>query len=319
MKKTTLCFAAATLLISNITNIAAKAAPGDVIQPIYSTNILTYVDGIPIQGYSIDGKTMICLEDLADYGFSVYYNNEARALFVNKQRNADSSFTPTVERGVVGGIAGYTYETDIRAYINGQEIDAENIGGKLAVCVEELGNIEVSGTVRNLNFNYPAYLMRYEYNDITKSLYLFSDISDYNIYNTNITGFMKGINDSDGLFKITSEFENDLFTQYTVQGIYRDSSNYKGCDAVRFYKDGHTFNVENVLYEYDFIAYFMSNGISITDMSFSTDGKYLCFSGERGKSNPYSLMGEKIVYESGEYMLDMDTFALTKLNISSYE
>lgn len=42
------------------------------------------MDVIPIKVYAIDGKTMICLEDLSNYGFSVYYNNEARALFVNK-------------------------------------------------------------------------------------------------------------------------------------------------------------------------------------------------------------------------------------------
>ena len=314
MKKTILCFVA-TGLIMSMTNMTINAAIGDAIHPIYSTDILTYIDNIPIHGYAIDGKTMICLEDLSDYGFTVYYNDEARALFVNKQNSALSGFYPTIGRDTVGDIEGYTYETDIRAYVNGQEISAENIGGKLAVCVEDLGDMNTTGTVRNLGFEYPAYFMHYAYNDSSRSLHLFSNTIDTNAYKMNIAGFNKGISASGGLFTITDEFENDSYTQYVVKGIYRDTSNYDGCDAVRFYKNGRTFNVENALREYDFIAYTMKDGISITDMSFSDDGKYLYFSGERNKAEPNSPMGSRTVYESGEYMFDMDTFVLTKVNV----
>lgn len=318
MKKTILCFAAAGLLMSSIPNMAANAEVGDVMRPIYSTDILTYMDNIPIRGYAIDGKTMICLEELSDYGFSVHYSDEARALFVNKQGSVAAGFSPTIERGSVGDIEGYTYETDIRAYVNGQEIAAENIGGKLAVCAEDLANINTTGTVRNLGFEYPAYFMRYTYHDSSRSLHLFSDIADHDVYSANIAGFAKGITASDGLFTVTAEFENDSYTQYVVKGIYRDTSNYDGCDAVRFYKNGCTFNAENALREYDFIAYIMKDGISITDMNFSGDGRYLFFSGERSKPEPNSPMGSRAVYESGEYMLDMDTFALTKVNVHEY-
>lgn len=314
MKKTILCFVA-TGLIMSMTNMTINAAIGDAIHPIYSTDILTYIDNIPIHGYAIDGKTMICLEDLSDYGFTVYYNDEARALFVNKQNSALSGFYPTIGRDTVGDIEGYTYETDIRAYVNGQEIAAENIGGKLAVCVEDLGDMNTTGTVRNLGFEYPAYFMHYAYNDSSRSLHLFSNTIDTDAYKMNIADFNKGIRASGGLFTITDEFENDSYTQYVVKGIYRDTSNYDGCDAVQFYKSGRTFNVENALREYDFIAYMMQDGISITDMSFSDDGKYLYFSSERSKAEPNSLMGTRTVYESGEYMFDMDTFALTKVNV----
>ena len=60
--------------------VSANAANGDVIQPIYSTDILTYMDGIPIKGYNIGGQTLICLEDLSNYGFSVYYCDEVRLI-----------------------------------------------------------------------------------------------------------------------------------------------------------------------------------------------------------------------------------------------
>ena len=96
MKKTILSFAVTGFIMSSICIVAAM--PGDVIRPIYSTDILTYMDGIPLQGYAIDGKTMICLEDLSDYGFSVYYNDDARALFVNKHSEAINGFNPAIEQ-----------------------------------------------------------------------------------------------------------------------------------------------------------------------------------------------------------------------------
>ncbi len=100
MKKIAIILAAAAVFGGT----SAYAANGDVIQPIYSTDILTYMDGVPIQDYAIDGKTMICLEDLANYGFSVYYSDEARALFVNKSGSTDAEFYPEIERGTVGGV-----------------------------------------------------------------------------------------------------------------------------------------------------------------------------------------------------------------------
>lgn len=319
MKKTILFFTAAILILSIIPNTTVSAEAGDVIHTIYSTDILTYMDGIPIQGYNIDGKTMICLEDLENYGFSVCYSDEARALFVNKHEAADYGFEPDIVRGTTGAIAGYTYKTDILAYVNGHEIAAENIGGKLAVCAEDLANMNASSTIRNLGFDYPAFFMQYAYHDSSRSLYLVSNITDNDIYNTNISDFTAGISKSNGLFTITDEFENGSYSQYVVKGIYRDTANFDGCNAVRFYKNGITFNAENALREYDFIAHVMKDGISITDMSFSADGRYLCFSGERSKAYPNSLMGSREVYESGEYMLDMDTFALIKVKVQKYD
>ncbi len=293
---------------------AANAETGGA--PIYSTDILTYMDGAPIQGYAIDGRMMICLEDLANYGFSVCYNDEARALFVNKNGSTDAGFYPEIERGTVGGVVGYTYETDIRAYVNGYEVAAENIGGRLAACAEDLAAAE--GSIRNFTFTYPAVSLRYTYDDAARALYLFSD-TDGSIYERNITGFLAGVEGSDGLFTIEDEFECDEYTEYIIKGIYRDTSNTDGCNAVRFYKDGRTYNAEAALMEYDFAAYMMKDGVSITDMSFSDDGRYLCFSGERSRAQGYSPMGAGDVYEAGEYMLDMDTFELIRIDVREYE
>ena len=37
-----------------------------------------------------------------------------------------------------GDIVGHIYSTDIRAYINGVEVESYNIGGKTAVVIEDI-------------------------------------------------------------------------------------------------------------------------------------------------------------------------------------
>lgn len=292
----------------------AYAANGDIVHPIYYTDITTFMDGIPIQGYAIKGKTMICLEDLLNYGFSVCYSDEARALFLNKQGKAADNFCPDIKREQGSGIAGYTYETDIKAYVNGNEISAENIGGRLAACIEELADFDSVNSVHLFDFTYSSYFMWYYYDDSTRTLNVFSDISENVLYDECHTSFIEAIDKSEGLFFVKDSFSNEEYSQYIVSGIYRDSSNFDGCDAVRFYKNGRILDAERALCEYEFIAYPMKNGLSLIDIKFSEDGRYLCFFGKRSKSMG-SPAGWRNEYEDGEYMLDMNTFELIKVDV----
>ncbi len=316
MKKVILCFATAGLIISSMSNMTVNATVGDVIHPIYSTDILTYMDGIPIQGYAIDGKTMICLEDLSNYGFSVYYSDEARALFVNKQGIAVSGFYPIIERGAVGNISGYTYETDIRAYVNGQEIAAENIGGRLAVCAEDLSDKEKSGELSHFPFTgFSKYFMKHVYDDSKRTLNIYSELYEDQLYEENITKADNAVIDRGT--QVIDTFETNEYTAHIYQGGYINGINTDGCSAVRYYHSGRMLDTEQILRSaYDFAQ---REGTSVYDATFSDDGKYILFNGKRSKAQKYSLMGTRNTYEEGEYMLDMDTFALTKVNVQSYE
>lgn len=119
----------------------AYAAVGDIADTLYNTDIITYLDGKQIKGYSLDGRMMICLEDLRNYGYAVEYDDSIRTLFVTKDGDISEDFNPYFERGTIGGIAGYTYETDIVAYVNGVYVDTENIGGRLVAVAEDLANV----------------------------------------------------------------------------------------------------------------------------------------------------------------------------------
>lgn len=58
-----------------IWNSAVYANNGDISSTLYNTDIITYFDGKQIEGYSLDGRMMICLEDLKNYGYTVEYDD----------------------------------------------------------------------------------------------------------------------------------------------------------------------------------------------------------------------------------------------------
>lgn len=152
-----------------------RANVGDIVSEIYSTDILTYVDNVPIQGYSINGKTMICLEDLENYGFSVMYNDSIRTLIVTKTGERDKEYNPYIERGKVGDIIGYVVETDIKAIVNGKYANAYAINGKMVAAVEDLGTYnEVAWSPEN---DRPIYncKMSFKYDDSVRKLWLFTE------------------------------------------------------------------------------------------------------------------------------------------------
>ena len=147
---------------------------GDVIDTIYTTDILTYVDDTPIRGYAINGKTMICLEDLRDYGFTVNYDDSVRTLYVDKTSEKSPDFTPFFERGKVGGVAGSVLKTDIKAYVNGIQANAYAIDGRMVAAVEDLGTTEEKPASYNNANPILNCKMSYIYNDSERALRLYT-------------------------------------------------------------------------------------------------------------------------------------------------
>ena len=311
------------LLILMFSGASASAAIGDPVQPIYSTDILTYIDGIPIKGYNIGGQTLICLEDLSDYGFSVYYDDEMRYLFVNKQGKPKKDFAPTIERGVVGGIEGYTYETDIRALLNSEEIHVENIGGKLAVTAETLDDLKddyyLSGipSIRN----YPKYFMMQSYTDFSRVLNVYSDISINYLYEKNISDFESDIKNQSRAYEIVDKYTCEDYTQYIYRGISEVPNYRDNLTVVRFYKNGSIMDYTNVLLAYCFTESIVGS-TNLYDKEFkpffSEDGTYLTFKARRTRFT-WSLMGVRNTFEEGEYRLNLNTCELEKIDTKAAE
>ncbi len=141
------------------TGVYAKT--GDVIGKIYSTDIIAKIDGLNAPSYNIGGKTAIVIEELADknssltYAIKAKYDDDARRLDVTMSSSKGfwGEQYNEIKRGTVGTVLGDVYETDIRVYFNGYEIEGMNIGGRTAVAIEDLGSV---GGI-NEEFGYSKY------------------------------------------------------------------------------------------------------------------------------------------------------------------
>ena len=114
---------------------------GDAIGKVYYTDIKAFINdvGVPIQ--VANEKTLVIVEQLDSYGFSVAWNAEARELTANRVSN--KKFKPlivTVHNEKSGAIkCDYLY-TDIKTYIGGNLTESYAINGQTLIDIEFLGS-----------------------------------------------------------------------------------------------------------------------------------------------------------------------------------
>lgn len=106
------------------------------------TDIVAYINALPIPSYNINGQTAIVAEDLAQYGFFVQYDNATRSLSVDYFEN-DNPITANYQREQntkpIGSFAAYVYATDIVTYVNGEKVPSYNIDGRTLIFIDALG------------------------------------------------------------------------------------------------------------------------------------------------------------------------------------
>ena len=125
-----------TCVLCCVCGAEAQAATGDVADHIYSTDIRAFINGVEVESYAIDGKTVVVVEDVTrDYS----YNDQLRTLLIGgfapyrlNEGSAEHSDAP-------GRIMGDVYETDIKTYIYDTELTSYALNGKTAVALEDLG------------------------------------------------------------------------------------------------------------------------------------------------------------------------------------
>lgn len=154
------------LVVLMISSMCVHGAVGDVVGDIYSTDIVTYMYYAPITSYNIGGKTCIDAEILNwHYGFDVYWRPETRRLeitdkggrFVSLHAMGGSIVESKVSEP--GKVVGNFYETDIKAILNGKEIESYNIGGRTMICAEAMRdfgyNVDWNPEKRTLTISKP--------------------------------------------------------------------------------------------------------------------------------------------------------------------
>ena len=107
-----------------------QAKTGDVVGHIYSTDIVAYIDDMPIPSYNIGGETVVSENYLPEYGFNVKWEADDRELKINFGDKPEKAPAYTVTKGKPGKTLGNVYATDIRAYVRNIHINSYNIGGE---------------------------------------------------------------------------------------------------------------------------------------------------------------------------------------------
>ena len=83
------------IILTSFSMFTTAAAPkvGDQIGDVLYSDITAYINGLAIPTSVIQGKTLVVVEDLANYGFDVTWNNNDRSLKVEFNKN-DKKLTP---------------------------------------------------------------------------------------------------------------------------------------------------------------------------------------------------------------------------------
>lgn len=62
----------------------AEGKTGEIFAKCYETDIVTLLNGKPIEAVNIDGRTFIFAENMCDHGYDVLWNEEKRTLVITK-------------------------------------------------------------------------------------------------------------------------------------------------------------------------------------------------------------------------------------------
>ena len=124
----------------------------DVIDWVLYTDIKAYINDVEISSFNIHNETAVVVEDLANYGFKVVWDSEARTLSVTRDASkavagmkTSSASVPT--GGKNGDRAMPVYSTDIKTYLDGNLTESYNVGGLTIVYVNDLAELYSSAYV----------------------------------------------------------------------------------------------------------------------------------------------------------------------------
>ncbi|NOU96781.1 hypothetical protein GC093_26695 [Paenibacillus sp. LMG 31456] len=156
------------LLLSAASSLRAEEMKvGTIIGEVLSTDIIAYVNGLPIPSMNIGGYTAVAVEDLRSYGFEVSWSPETRKLSLYE--NGTKLKQPlTVLRNEPNPVVGTRLKdvvyTDIKAFYGNQEhgsyLSSYNIGGTTAVMINDLepfGSVQWDAEKRTIKYETRGY------------------------------------------------------------------------------------------------------------------------------------------------------------------
>ena len=170
-------------------------AHAEVIGEVLSTDIGTLIDFEPIKSYNINDYTYIKAEDLRDYGFDVAWNTEVRILSITRNPDAERKICMSkedinIKKSEIEQRRHLydVYSTDIKTYLDGEEISAFNVDGETLIQVDYLqkfGNFSYIDGERMVYIDMFAAAIDKAYENAAKSEDLNIAADDYSttVYN----------------------------------------------------------------------------------------------------------------------------------------
>ena len=217
-----ICLAFGALFMS----LCAMPVYAGVIGEVITTDIVTYIDEQPIPSYNINDYTYVIAEELAHYGFDVYWRAAERKLEIYEKGGEIPCCYPDAEKINLrkdatpkGQHAFDVYETDIVTTLNNEPVNAYNVDGQTLIQVDELSRFayfSYDDTRREVKIDKTRYYADWllslappETYEIPEKNMIYTGSIDKNIYDS--TGEIV----PHGLGKLTEIAESTEGLQYT--------------------------------------------------------------------------------------------------------
>ncbi len=158
-KKRFLLFMVCLLIFAMSLPQAEAYQVGNIVNKAVYTDIVASINDYNIASHNIDGYTAVVAEDLRNYGFDVQWMQDERALYIRRSRSntvVSTYIAPTIPSKQIGAKAFDVLYTDIKTYINGQEVASYNIDGKTIISFNDLaafGTISYNDATRRLDLD----------------------------------------------------------------------------------------------------------------------------------------------------------------------
>jgi len=206
---------------------------GDVIGDAVVSDISATINGVFIPSLNVQGRLVVFVKDLNNYGFDIVWDDNGKDLDIN--RNLSKTITP-ISVPIKGN--GKILYSAYKVHIGDRELLTYNIDGQVAICLEDLdvlGSLtwDDKNKILGVNLENTSYDAGMSYSIRGKYIVRKKDIEGSKIINYSIASFYDG---SIVLKEITEMvWNNDKRPQlqnYNYDGVFLGSiiKNYGNYD-----------------------------------------------------------------------------------------
>ncbi len=120
---------------------------GDKIGEVLYTDIITKINGVPVDSFNINGSTAVYVSSVKELGYKHIWNNDKREVIIMKDPNNEPSYNEmalnrlAIDTSRIGEKIDDVLFTDIKTKINGLSVESFNINGNTAIYVSALKSL----------------------------------------------------------------------------------------------------------------------------------------------------------------------------------